>query len=74
VDSDGIDGHGAHAGARIGPDTLARARAAGLDPRGALDRHESHDFFAAVGGLVQTGPTRTNVNDIRAVALTAREG
>ena len=68
-DTDGIDGTEDNAGAAIGPDTLARARAAGLDPAAALAAHRSYDFFAALGDLVVTGPTRTNVNDFRAILV-----
>lgn len=68
-DSDGIDGADAVAGAVIGPRTLARARAAGLDPRAALDANDAHRFFAAAGGQVITGPTLTNVNDFRAILI-----
>ena len=68
-DTDGIDGTEDAAGALIGPDTLARARAAGLDPRDVLAGHDSYRLFAAVGALVRTGPTLTNVNDIRAVLI-----
>ncbi|HWA79917.1 MAG TPA: MOFRL family protein, partial [Acetobacteraceae bacterium] len=57
------------AGALIGPDTLARARAAGLDARAMLARHDSYSLFATLGDLVQTGPTLTNVNDIRAILI-----
>lgn len=64
-DSDGIDGVSDAAGALVAPDTLQRARASGLDPAGALAHHRSYDLFAALGDLVMTGPTRTNVNDIR---------
>ncbi len=68
-DTDGIDGTEDAAGALIGPATLARARAAGLDPREALARHDSYTLFAALGDLVKTGPTLTNVNDIRAILI-----
>ena len=68
-DTDGIDGSSDAAGAYIGPDTLARARAAGLDARGMLARHDSHEFFRKLGDRVVTGPTRTNVNDFRAVLI-----
>ena len=70
-DTDGIDGTEDNAGAVIGPDTLARARACGLDARGMLDAHDSYGFFAALDDLVVTGPTRTNVNDFRAVLIGA---
>ena len=69
-DTDGIDGTEDAAGAIIGPDTLARAREAGLDPRAILAAHDSYRLFDAVGALVRTGPTLTNVNDIRAVLVT----
>jgi hydroxypyruvate reductase len=53
----------------VAPDTLARARAAGLDPRAMLDGHDSYSLFDAIGDLIRTGPTLTNVNDIRAVLI-----
>lgn len=72
ADTDGKDGTEANAGARIGPDTLARARAAGIDTAAALARNCAYDVFAALEDLVVTGPTRTNVNDFRAVLVGAR--
>jgi glycerate 2-kinase len=68
-DTDGIDGTEDAAGAIVTPDTLARARAAGLDPRGVLAAHDSYGLFSAIGDLVRTGPTLTNVNDIRALLV-----
>lgn len=68
-DTDGIDGNQDAAGAIITPDTLARARALGLDPAATLAGHRSYDLFAALGDLVVTGPTLTNVNDIRAILI-----
>lgn len=68
-DTDGIDGSADAAGAVIGPETLARARAAGIDARDMLARHDSYEFFRILGDLVVTGPTRTNVNDFRAVLI-----
>jgi hydroxypyruvate reductase len=68
-DTDGIDGSEDNAGAMITPDTLARARAQGLDAGAMLGAHDSHGFFAALGDLVITGPTRTNVNDYRALLI-----
>jgi len=68
-DTDGIDGSEDNAGAAIGPDTLARAAAAGLDPAAVLRDHDSYRLFAALGDLVVTGPTHTNVNDFRAILL-----
>lgn len=70
ADTDGIDGKSDAAGAIAAPDTLARARAAGLDPRAMLAAHDSYGVFAALGDLVVTGPTLTNVNDVRAVLVT----
>jgi len=67
ADTDGIDGTGDSAGALLTPDTLARASEARLDAAAALSGHGSHDFFAALGDLVVTGPTRTNVNDLRII-------
>jgi hydroxypyruvate reductase len=69
ADTDGIDGVEDNAGARFGPDTLARAAAAGVAPQAHLDRHDSYGFFAALGDLVVTGPTYTNVNDFRALLV-----
>jgi glycerate 2-kinase len=69
ADTDGIDGTEDNAGAVIGPHTLARARAAGLDARAMLSRHDSYGFFSALGDLLVTGPTRTNVNDYRAILV-----
>jgi glycerate-2-kinase len=69
ADTDGIDGAGPCAGAWFGPGTLAAARAAGVDPRAALARHDSQAVFGAAGTLIETGPTLTNVNDFRAVLL-----
>jgi glycerate 2-kinase len=66
-DTDGIDGASSGAGAIITPTTLKRARAIGLDPGQCLRDHQSHLFFEALGDLVVTGPTRTNVNDFRAI-------
>ncbi len=68
-DTDGIDGTEDAAGAVITPDTLARARRAGLDPRVVLDAHDSYTLFDAIGDLIRTGPTLTNVNDVRAVLI-----
>jgi hydroxypyruvate reductase len=69
-DTDGIDGTQDNAGAIMAPDTIARARAAGLDPVAALAENDSYGVFAALGDLVETGPTRTNVNDFRAILVT----
>jgi len=73
-DSDGIDGTEDAAGALIGPDSLRRAEAKGLDARALLAAHDSYTFFDRIGDLVRTGPTLTNVNDIRAVLIGAGTG
>jgi hydroxypyruvate reductase len=72
-DTDGIDGSEDNAGAIVAPDTLARAAALGLDPRARLDDNDAYDLFAALGDLVVTGPTLTNVNDFRAILVEATE-
>jgi hydroxypyruvate reductase len=69
-DSDGIDGAEDNAGALVRPDQLARAEAAGLDAKAMLANNDAYGFFSALGDLVVTGPTRTNVNDFRAVLVT----
>ena len=68
-DSDGIDGTEDAAGAIVTPDTLLRGRAMGLDTRGYLSAHDSYTYFDRIGDLIRTGPTLTNVNDIRAVLI-----
>jgi glycerate 2-kinase len=69
ADSDGIDGSEDNAGALIGPDTLMRAAALGIDARTKLDAHDAWSFFAPLDDLLLTGPTRTNVNDFRAILI-----
>jgi glycerate 2-kinase len=69
ADTDGIDGKSDAAGAVCAPDTLARARAAGLDARERLAAHDSYGVFDTLGDLLRTGPTLTNVNDVRAVLI-----
>jgi hydroxypyruvate reductase len=70
-DTDGVDGTEEVAGAYLGPDTLERARAQGLNARHSLADNDGHSFFGALGDAVVTGPTLTNVNDFRAVLITA---
>jgi hydroxypyruvate reductase len=69
ADTDGIDGVEDNAGARVSPDTLARAAAQGLRIGGYLDRNDAYGYFEALGDLVVTGPTNTNVNDFRALLI-----
>ena len=68
-DTDGIDGSEDNAGAIMTPDTLTRAQAQGMNASEYLAAHDSYGFFSHLGDLVQTGPTRTNVNDYRAVLI-----
>ena len=69
ADTDGVDGVEEIAGAMIGPDTLARARAAGIDAQERLDDNDGHGFFWALDDAIVTGPTRTNVNDFRVTLI-----
>ncbi|MCW9035681.1 MAG: glycerate kinase [Rhodospirillales bacterium] len=66
-DTDGIDGSEDNAGAMIGPDTLAKAQAAGLNPKKYLANNDAYSFFETLDALVIPGPTLTNVNDFRAI-------
>ena len=49
------------------PDRSAASKAAGMDPKAMLDGHDAYTFFRTLGDLITTGPTRTNVNDFRAI-------
>jgi glycerate 2-kinase len=69
ADTDGIDGSEDNAGAIVTRDTLARAQQKGLDARAMLADNDGYAFFAALGDLVTTGPTLTNVNDFRAILI-----
>lgn len=73
ADTDGSDGGSGAvddpAGAIVTPDTLARARAANLDAATFLQNNDSRSFFAAVGDLLVTGPSHTNVNDFRTILI-----
>ncbi len=73
-DTDGVDGQEEIAGALLAPDTLARARRRGIDPRARLDDNDGHGFFQALGDSVVCGPTLTNVNDFRAIYIGADGG
>ncbi|SCB33378.1 glycerate kinase type-2 family protein [Cupriavidus alkaliphilus] len=68
-DTDGIDGSEDNAGAMLSPDTLTRAGARGLNARAHLDNNDGYGFFAGLEDLIVTGPTRTNVNDFRAILI-----
>jgi glycerate 2-kinase len=69
-DTDGIDGSESNAGAVLAPDSLARAANHGMNARRMLADNDGFSFFSALGDLVVTGPTRTNVNDYRVILLT----
>jgi len=69
ADTDGIDGVEDNAGAIVTPDTLHRAEAAGLKLADHLDRNDAYGYFDAIGDLLVTGPTHTNVNDFRALLI-----
>ena len=73
ADTDGADGGAGSAtdpaGAMVDHATFARMAALGLDPRAYLDNNDATGFFAATGDLLKTGPTLTNVNDIRVILV-----
>ena len=69
ADTDGIDGSEDNAGAVLAPDSLERAVREKLSAKNLLAGHDSYGFFSALGDLVVTGPTRTNVNDYRAILV-----
>lgn len=67
ADTDGIDGHGDHAGGVVVPELLEVGRERSLSLAELLARHDSYSYFDACGLLLKTGPTRTNVNDFRLI-------
>lgn len=69
ADTDGIDGSEANAGAFADGSTFDRLLEAGVDPRACLAGNDAYSAFEAIGDLLVTGPTRTNVNDFRAILL-----
>ena len=69
ADTDGIDGVEDNAGARVSPCTLKRAAEQNLRISDHLDRNDAYGYFSALGDLVITGPTHTNVNDFRAILI-----
>lgn len=68
-DTDGIDGSEDNAGALMTPDTYARAEALGLRAADELANNNGYGYFQALDALLMTGPTRTNVNDFRAILV-----
>lgn len=71
-DTDGVDGQEEVAGAWLAPDTLRRAWEQGMNPKASLDDNDGHGFFRSLGDSLVTGPTLTNVNDFRAILITAQ--
>ena len=71
--TDGIDGPTDAAGAYVDSSTLSRARAMGLDPRNYLDNNDSYHFFEKLEALIKTGPTGTNVMDVRMILLPSHD-
>ncbi|HWU19716.1 MAG TPA: glycerate kinase [Devosia sp.] len=69
ADTDGIDGSEDNAGAFVDGTTATRLRHAGIDPLAALANNDAYSAFAAIGDLLVTGPTGTNVNDFRAILI-----
>jgi hydroxypyruvate reductase len=67
ADTDGIDGHGDHAGGIVVPETLEIGASRGLSLKNLLAQHDSYSYFDACNLLLKTGPTRTNVNDFRLI-------
>jgi hydroxypyruvate reductase len=72
IDTDGIDGSEDNAGAVFGPDDWIRAGKLGLDPDAYMANNDAYSFFEALERLIVTGPTRTNVNDFRAILVLPR--
>ncbi len=72
ADTDGIDGSEDNAGAFLLPDTLERAAQAGLNLSAHLANNDAYSVFARLGDLLITGPTRTNINDFRAILVDNR--
>ena len=71
-DTDGVDGSEDNAGALIYPDTLKRAEAAGISAKAMLADNDSYTFFKGISDLLETGPTMTNVNDLRCIYIEKR--
>ena len=69
ADTDGVDGQEETAGGLLTPYSIARAWAAGINPRESLDNNDAHALFEALDDRVITGPTLTNVNDFRAILI-----
>ena len=68
-DTDGIDGSEDNAGAVLAPDSLARATKFGVSAKKLLENNNAYEFFSTLDDLIVSGPTRTNVNDFRAILI-----
>ncbi|HTD04538.1 glycerate kinase [Undibacterium sp.] len=68
-DTDGIDGSEDNAGAVYAPDSASRAAAQNLRPKNLLENNDGYGYFNALDDLIVSGPTRTNVNDFRAILI-----
>jgi glycerate 2-kinase len=68
-DTDGIDGTEDNAGALLAPDSIRRAAQRGVEAKSRLADNDGYGFFSALQDLIVTGPTRTNVNDIRVILV-----
>jgi hydroxypyruvate reductase len=68
-DTDGIDGSEDNAGAIYQPDSWTRAADKGLNAKAMLENNDGYGFFSGLGDLIVSGPTRTNVNDFRAILI-----
>jgi hydroxypyruvate reductase len=69
ADTDGIDGVSPHAGVYFDPESITAVRAQGIDPRALLDNNDALGVFEPLKNVITTGPTRTNVNDFRALLI-----
>jgi hydroxypyruvate reductase len=68
-DTDGIDGSEDNAGAYYEPASAQRAMALNLSPKHMLENNDGYGYFSALGDLIVSGPTRTNVNDFRVILV-----
>lgn len=69
IDTDGFDGSSSSAGAMVDGNSFASATSKGLDPKGALQRHDVDTLFKQIGDVIITGPTGTNVNDLKVMLI-----
>lgn len=74
IGTDGTDGPTDAAGAIVNGKTVKRAEQKGLDPKQYLENNDSYRFFEKVGGLIKTGPTKTNVMDLQILLIDNKKG